>query len=73
MDKCACDPNCEFPSDGGCGYEETISYCDLHAAAPALLEALERLSETVVTLGGHKTESLEKARAAIAQAKGEQL
>ena len=46
--------------------------CDaIDATITALLAALERLSETVVTLGGHKTESLRQAGAAIALAKEE--
>jgi hypothetical protein len=46
-----------------------VALCPLHAPAPRLLEAWEALCETVVTLGGHKTESFELARATIRSAR----
>ena len=64
--QCDCDPNCSFTSDGGCGYEGSISYCSLHHAAPALLEALEACMELAV--GSSKV--FVQARAAITQARG---
>ena len=69
VNTCGCDPICSFPSDSGCGYEGSIAYCPLHAAAPALLEALEAITKLP---GFEPTESYGvQARAAIAQAKGE--
>jgi hypothetical protein len=71
--KCTCDPNCAFPSDGGCGYEGSISFCHHHAAAPELLEALEAAAETIKALDEdydmHPVYIA--ARAAIAKARGE--
>jgi hypothetical protein len=45
-----------------------IAWCPLHAAAPAMLEALE---EMVIYAEGVPGEGFAKARAAIRQAKGD--
>ena len=45
-----------------------LTFCPLHAAAPALLEALE---DAIRTWDAYGSASKVKARAAIAQAKGE--
>jgi hypothetical protein len=57
-----------------CGCEpHIVKFCPLHAAAPALLEALEaavQCMERMPTSWGAAFEC-DKARAAIAQAKGQ--
>ena len=53
------------------GTEAAMRFCALHAAGPALLAALEAMTEWFeqLTLPGNK--ALPGARAAIAQARGE--
>ena len=68
------------PPPGGCGcyldHDRTrVTWCPLHAAAPALLEALRALANTADNADGNFTEyrqalrfSVQQARAAIAKA-----
>ena len=51
-----------------------VALCPLHKAAPALLEALEqavKIGDEWPMTRGYRKEIWDKARAAIAQAKGE--
>lgn len=64
----------EASRPAACGCSSTIRYCPLHAAAPALAEALEALlsAEWMVThdWGGDRDGVTEKARAALEAARG---
>ena len=92
MSKHVMGPDCAYCDDNGCSkcnpqrftccaalLDDPMQWCQLHAAAPALLEALELIlaGYDVLTLkiaGIDAVESDEfarRARAAIAQAKGE--
>jgi hypothetical protein len=66
---------CKYRPDTGCCTHDDfdVYLCPLHAAAPALLEALEaavQCMERMPTSWGAAFEC-DKARAAIAQAKGQ--
>jgi hypothetical protein len=50
--------------------DHLIALCPLHAAAPALLEALETLHDAYAGPPLTVTQALDKAHAAIAAAKG---
>lgn len=77
-------PECKECDDNGCRvcqphrYEccaalrdDPTQWCPLHAAAPALLEALNEIVIRAEFAGIGQSRNFDKARAAIAQAKGE--
>lgn len=80
MSACGCSVNVQASGNRG-GWVATVRYCPLHAAAPDLLAALERIANPPQDKPGPLREMLsqpyedcrEIARAAIAKATGTEV
>ena len=68
MVKCACRIETQLRGPSHSEVTQVTIMCPMHQAAPALLEALERM---VVFFPHDEISAVKEARAAIAQAKGE--